>query len=166
MANFRWYHSNNEYFIAIGYFWRSEFRRNLIYTCVFRYLDARSDWRERRQPDRVGRVKNARSAVRPFSENGQLEESGTIDIRKVDWSEVIIYFSKTTGNAHFVPRRDNRWAIRADRCKPNEALTIKSYRTGRSLVSGGNEIVLSVDPPMCFQFGTIEIAQKDYSVNH
>jgi hypothetical protein len=50
-----------------------------------------------------------------------------------------VYFSKTTGKAHFVPPGDNRWAIRADRCKPNEAVPIVSYRSERSLVSGGNE---------------------------
>jgi hypothetical protein len=77
-----------------------------------------------------------------------------------------LYFSKTTGTAHFVPPRHNRWAIRADGCKPNEAIPIMSYRTGRSLVSGGNDIVSSVNPPMCFQCGTIEFSQKDYWVNH
>jgi hypothetical protein len=42
----------------------------------------------------------------------------------------------------------------------NEALTIMSYRTGRSLVSGGNEMVVSVHPPMRFQYGTIEFSQS------
>jgi hypothetical protein len=81
-----------------------------------------------------------------------------------DTLKITLYFSKTAGNAHFVPHRDNRWAFRADRCKPNQAVPIMPYRPGRSLVSRGNEMVLSVDPPMCFQYGTIEFPQKDYGV--
>jgi hypothetical protein len=72
-----------------------------------------------------------------------------------------IYFSKITGNAHFVPRPDNRWAIQADSCKPIAALTIMLYRTGRSLVSRGKEMVSAIDPPICFQYGTIKFSQKD-----
>jgi hypothetical protein len=56
--------------------------------------------------------------------------------------------------------RDNPRAICADRCKPSEGSSVMSRRTGRSLLPRPNEMVLSLDPPRCFQWVSIKYSQK------